>query len=99
MNLSAIALWPRRAAMVAVRGYRLFLSPSLGNQCRFEPTCSVYALQALERHGAAAGSYLAAVRIARCQPWCAGGCDPVPDTPPRLFSWLGATISPAKKTS
>lgn len=99
MNLSALALWPRRAAMVAVRGYRLLLSPWLGNQCRFEPTCSVYALQALERHGAAAGSYFAAVRIARCQPWCAGGCDPVPDTPPRLFSWLGATIPPAKKTS
>ena len=99
MKLPTIALWPRRAAMVAVRGYRMLLSPWLGNQCRFEPTCSVYALQALERHGAAAGCYLAAVRIARCQPWCAGGCDPVPDTPPRLFSWLGATTSPAKKTS
>ena len=99
MKISAVALWPRRLLMIAVRAYRLLLSPWLGNQCRFEPTCSVYALQALERHGAATGSYLAAVRIARCQPWCAGGCDPVPDTPPRLFTRLGAIFSPAKKTS
>lgn len=98
MNMQ-IALWPRRCLMVAVRGYRLLLSPWLGNQCRFEPTCSVYALGALERHGAAAGSYLAAVRIARCQPWCAGGCDPVPESPPRLFTRFGASPSPAKKTS
>jgi len=99
------ALWPRRCVMGAVRAYRLLLSPWLGNQCRFEPTCSAYALGALERHGAAAGSYLAAVRIARCQPWCAGGCDPVPETPPRLFTRFGAILSsasssasPAKKT-
>ncbi len=75
-----------------VKGYRLLLSPWLGGACRFEPTCSVYALQALEQHGAAAGSYLAAARIARCQPWCDGGCDPVPQQPPRLFSRLSATI-------
>ncbi|WP_229722912.1 membrane protein insertion efficiency factor YidD [Xylophilus rhododendri] len=90
---------PRRALMAAVRGYRLLLSPWLGNQCRFEPSCSVYALQALERHGAAAGTYLMAARIARCQPWCAGGCDPVPESPPRLFTRLGGLLSPAKKTS
>ena len=76
-------LWPRRALMAAVRAYRLLLSPWLGNACRFEPTCSVYALEALDRHGAAGGSYLAARRLLRCHPWCAGGYDPVP---PRLFS-------------
>jgi len=80
--------WPRQTLMALVRGYRLLLSPWLGSACRFEPTCSVYALQALQRHGAAAGSYLAARRIARCQPWCAGGCDPVPEQGPRLFSSL-----------
>lgn len=84
--------------MAAVRGYRLLLSPWLGNACRFEPTCSAYALQALERHGAAAGSYLTLRRIARCQPWCEGGCDPVPDAPPRLFSGPRFTSS-QKKTS
>ena len=71
-----------------VRGYRLLLSPWLGSACRFEPTCSVYALGALEQHGAAAGSYLVLCRLARCQPWCAGGHDPVPSEKPRLFSRL-----------
>ena len=69
---------PRRFLMGVVQGYRLLLSPWLGSQCRFEPTCSIYALQALERHGALHGSYLTLRRIGRCQPWCAGGCDPVP---------------------
>lgn len=80
--------WPRRALIGAVRGYRFFLSPWLGSGCRFEPTCSRYALDALEAHGAVAGSYLAAHRIARCHPWCQGGIDPVPDRPPRLFTRL-----------
>ena len=80
--------WPARALMAIVRGYRLMLSPWLGNACRFEPTCSRYSLQALERHGALAGSYLTVHRILRCQPLCDGGHDPVPDNPPRLFSRL-----------
>jgi len=74
--------------MALVRAYRLLLSPWLGNACRFEPTCSAYALQALERHGAAAGSTLALGRIARCHPWCEAGFDPVPTQPPRLFTAL-----------
>jgi putative membrane protein insertion efficiency factor len=84
--------WPARALMAAVRGYRLLLSPWLGNACRFEPTCSRYSLAALEKHGAFVGSYLTVHRILRCQPWCDGGHDPVPDNAPRLFSRL---ISPA----
>lgn len=74
--------------MGIVKAYRLLLSPWLGSACRFEPTCSSYALQALERHGAAAGAYLVLARLARCQPWCAGGHDPVPVDPPRLFTRL-----------
>ena len=78
-----------RAALIGlVKGYRLLLSPWLGSSCRFEPTCSAYALQALEQHGALAGSYLTVKRLGRCQPWCAGGCDPVPADKPRLFSSL-----------
>lgn len=69
---------PRRILVGIVQGYRLLLSPWLGSQCRFEPTCSAYALQALQQHGAAQGSYLAARRVLRCHPWCAGGLDPVP---------------------
>lgn len=72
-----------RALLIAlVRGYRLLLSPWIGSSCRFEPTCSLYAIAALERHGALAGSYLTLRRLARCGPWCAGGHDPVPDAPP-----------------
>lgn len=80
--------WAARALMAIVRGYRLVLSPWLGNACRFEPTCSRYSLAALERHGALAGSYLTVHRLLRCQPFCQGGHDPVPDNPPRLFSRL-----------
>jgi putative membrane protein insertion efficiency factor len=87
--------WPRRFLMLLVRGYRLLLKPWLGNACRFEPTCSAYALQALERHGAVAGTALTGWRILRCHPWCNGGCDPVPDNLPRpvagLFTRLGLT--------
>ncbi len=76
-----------RALLVGlVKGYRLLLSPWLGSACRFEPTCSVYALGALQNHGAAAGSYLVLSRLARCHPWCDGGLDPVPTQKPRLFS-------------
>jgi uncharacterized protein len=64
--------------MQCVRGYQLLLRAWLGNQCRFMPRCSDYALQALEQHGAGYGSYLATRRLMRCHPWCDGGLDPVP---------------------
>ena len=76
----------KRLLLGLVKGYRLLLSPWLGSACRFTPTCSAYAMQALERHGAAGGSYLTVARLARCHPWCAGGDDPVPESAPRLFS-------------
>lgn len=79
-----------------VKGYRVFLSPWLGSACRFEPTCSQYALQALQAHGAVAGSYLTLARLARCHPWCEGGCDPVPQEKPRLFSRLISTPTEKK---
>jgi hypothetical protein len=62
-----------------IRAYRYLLSPWWGNQCRYTPTCSEYAAQALERHGVFGGSWLAACRVGRCHPWHAGGFDPVPD--------------------
>lgn len=80
-----------RLLSLVIRAYRLLLSPWLGPTCRFEPTCSAYALQALEQHGAAAGSYLMTRRLLRCHPWCRGGHDPVPDELLRPFvSLLGA---------
>ena len=69
----------RTALIAIVKAYRLLLSPWLGAGCRFEPTCSVYAIEALQRHGSAKGSVLSAWRIVRCAPWCAGGHDPVPE--------------------
>ncbi len=91
--IAAAASLPRRCLMALVRGYRFFLSPWLGSACRFEPTCSVYSLQALERHGALAGTYLTMARLARCHPWCEGGCDAVPEELPRLFTRLTSTTS------
>lgn len=82
IDLAAVALWPRRALAWPVRAYRFFLSPWLGSACRFAPSCSAYALEAIDRHGALGGSYLAARRLARCHPWCNGGLDTVPQSHP-----------------
>ena len=62
-----------------VRGYRLLFSPWVGHGCRYHPTCSAYALEALERHGGIKGSYLALRRILRCHPLGGSGIDNVPD--------------------
>ena len=88
--------WPQAVLVGAVRAYRFALSPWLGSACRFEPTCSAYALEALEKHGAAAGAALAVGRIARCHPWCAGGIDPVPAARPRFFTRLLARAANAE---
>ena len=97
--LNEAAKLPQQALMAVVRGYRLFLSPSLGSACRFTPTCSAYALQALEQHGAIGGSYLAAHRIVRCNPWCEGGCDPVPSEAPNARRFFSALVSKSSDQS
>jgi putative membrane protein insertion efficiency factor len=68
----------RRILTTVIRGYRYLLSPMLGPNCRFYPSCSCYAEEAIESHGAMRGSYLAIRRILRCHPWHEGGFDPVP---------------------
>ncbi len=65
-------------AALPVRTYRLLFSPWVGHGCRYQPTCSAYALEALEKHGAVRGSWLTLRRIARCHPWGGHGHDPVP---------------------
>ena len=67
-----------RVLMVPVMGYRRFISPALPPVCRFHPSCSQYALEALRVHGAARGLWLTVCRLARCHPFNAGGYDPVP---------------------
>lgn len=89
----------RRLLMALVRGYRLLLSPWLGSACRFEPTCSAYALQALERHGAGVGSWLTLARLGRCHPWCCGGPDPVPQEAPRAARLFSRLLPPATPPS
>jgi uncharacterized protein len=65
--------------LLLIRGYRRLISPLLPPSCRFQPTCSAYALEAIAQHGAAVGSWLAVKRILRCHPWSPGGYDPVPE--------------------
>ncbi|MGA7982507.1 MAG: membrane protein insertion efficiency factor YidD [Chromatiaceae bacterium] len=69
----------RRLLIVLIRAYQYLLSPFLGNHCRFYPSCSQYAAEAIARHGPARGLWFALRRLSRCHPWHAGGYDPVPD--------------------
>jgi len=73
-----------------IGGYRRFVSPLLGPRCRFAPSCSAYALDAVREHGAVRGSWLAVCRIGRCHPFNAGGYDPVP---PRRAGRIDAPIA------
>ena len=67
-----------RLMLFVIRAYRYLLSPWWGNQCRFDPSCSDYAMQAIDAHGALRGSLLALRRLTKCHPWHRGGFDPAP---------------------
>ncbi|HQR19177.1 MAG TPA: membrane protein insertion efficiency factor YidD [Gemmatimonadales bacterium] len=69
---------PRRIVMLPIRGYQKFISPGLPPSCRFTPSCSQYALEAVAKYGALKGSWLAARRLVRCHPFNPGGYDPIP---------------------
>ena len=75
--IGRLLAWP---LLLLVRIYRYTISPFLGTNCRYEPSCSVYAIEALQLHGAFLGATLAAKRIARCHPWGGSGYDPVPES-------------------
>jgi uncharacterized protein len=72
----------RSIAIFLIRGYQLLLSPVLGNNCRFHPTCSEYAIEAVRAHGVVRGLWLTVRRIGRCHPWGGAGHDPVPPRRP-----------------
>lgn len=74
-NVSTV---PARILTLVIRGYQRFISPALPPACRFSPTCSQYALDAVTRYGAIKGTWLGVKRIVRCHPWNPGGYDPVP---------------------
>jgi putative membrane protein insertion efficiency factor len=85
-----------RVLMVPIKGWRL-VSRHLPPRCRFYPSCSQYALDALELHGAGRGSWLAVRRVARCHPWHEGGIDPVPE--PNVRSYAAVAAAPAAEES
>ena len=81
-----------------IRGYQVLVSPVLPASCRFMPSCSTYAIDAIAAHGPLAGSMLAARRICRCHPWNDGGYDPVPEPSPGLESShaCGGKVAPSR---
>ena len=75
----------KRILLLLLRGYQYAISPLFGPSCRFYPTCSNYAIEAVREHGAAKGSMLAAKRLCKCHPWHPGGPDPVPPAANKKF--------------
>lgn len=97
---------PARAGILLIALYRLTLSPLVGRECRYLPTCSHYAEEAITRHGLWAGGFMTLARLSRCHPFGASGYDPVPEAPPaaarwwrpwRYGRWTGAHIDPATR--
>ncbi|MEP5765871.1 MAG: membrane protein insertion efficiency factor YidD [Halieaceae bacterium] len=71
----------KKLILLLIKGYRFFISPLLGQHCRFYPSCSAYAEEAILTHGIFKGSLLTVRRLGKCHPWHEGGCDPVPSPP------------------
>ncbi len=80
-----------------LRAYRFLISPLYGQVCRYYPSCSAYALDAVREHGAAKGSWLAVCRVGRCHPWAAGGYDPVPEHYSWRNSWVARRVHLGKE--
>ncbi len=82
-----------------LKAYRLLISPLYGQVCRYHPSCSAYALEAVQLHGTLRGSWLAVRRLARCHPWAAGGYDPVPGhVPPSVPQSMNSGVSRASSS-
>ncbi len=79
--LRTVPLLPRNALLAVLHGYRATISPTYGDVCKYYPSCSAYAVGAVQQHGAVKGSALTVARLARCHPWAEGGVDDVPAHP------------------
>lgn len=90
-------LVPRNGCVIILRAYRAVVSPLYGEVCRYYPSCSAYALQAIQQHGVVKGIWLGTRRIGRCHPWAEGGVDDVPTSPVRRYgvSRFGFVFAPA----
>jgi putative membrane protein insertion efficiency factor len=86
--VNVLRLAPRRLAHALIRVYQLTLSSLIGRQCRYLPSCSAYADEAIQRHGLWAGGWMGTARICRCHPWGASGFDPPPRALPPRASWM-----------
>ncbi len=82
--MNIILQLPKKILMLLIKGYQKFISPLLGSNCRFNPTCSNYAINAIELQGSVKGSWLTLKRIIKCHPLHSGGEDPVPGNPINL---------------
>jgi putative membrane protein insertion efficiency factor len=93
--MSTFLRWVRKVPMLLlvglIRFYQLVISPMRPPTCRYYPSCSAYAVLALQRHGAVRGSYLAARRLLRCHPWAAGGVDDVPPVQPHRHLFVASS--------
>ncbi|MEX1080118.1 MAG: membrane protein insertion efficiency factor YidD [Homoserinimonas sp.] len=99
MKRTLLFVWllPRNACLFVLHGYRAVISPLYGDVCRYYPSCSSYAFQAIQQHGVVKGVWLGTRRIARCHPWAQGGVDDVPEPRGRDFgiSRFGFVFVPA----
>jgi len=84
--LAFVLLLPRNVCVLILRAYRTVISPLYGDVCRYYPSCSAYALEAIQQHGVIKGVWLGSKRIARCHPWAVGGVDDVPARSPHRHS-------------
>lgn len=99
-SLRSVPLLPRNAVLALLHGYRATVSPMYGDVCKYYPSCSAYAVGAVQQHGAVKGTVMAAARLARCHPWAVGGEDDVPphrDFPHALTSRGFVVPSPTGK--
>lgn len=88
----------RKLLLLPIRFYQYAISPMMASHCRHHPTCSQYAIEAIQHHGAIKGSCLAGARLLRCHPWAEGGYDPVPGTEPEASGSTIRDISPLERS-